>query len=119
MPAAAPVKDRRPPVSVPVPAQPAAPASIEGSVRLKGVKTGADWKSMSRPDKEICVLSLMGNLSRSDVFLEKPYNFYITQLDKQLQGNPSLENEYLHRLLLKSAYENEPESRKDIEKVWN
>ena len=85
---------------------------------MKGVKTGADWKTMPRADKEIYILSVMGNLSRHDVFLERPYGFYINDLDGRFQSDPRLEKEYVHRVLLKSAYENEPESRKDILKVW-
>ena len=85
---------------------------------MKGVKTGSDWKNMSRADKEIYTLSVMGNLSHHDVFLEKPYSFYINDLDERFSRDASLEKEYVHRLLMKSAYENEPESRRDIEKVW-
>ena len=100
------------------PALEAAPESLDHHNGMKGVKTGSDWKKMTRADKEIYVLSVMGNLSRRDIFLEKPYSFYIDDLDRRFQSDPGLETTYVHHLLLKSAHENEPESRKEIETVW-
>ncbi len=82
----------------------------------KNAKTGRDWKNMSKADKEIYILSLMGNLSRHDIFLEKSYRFYIQTLDNKLEANPSLQNESIHNMLLASAYENEPECRPDIDR---
>ena len=105
------------PVPKKLAAPPAPPENSGLEPRMKGVKTGADWMRMTRADKEIYVLSVMGNLSRRDVFLEKPYGFYIDDLDRRLQNDPRLETEYVHHLLIKSAQENEPESRKYIEKV--
>ena len=81
-------------------------------------KTGADWKQMSRSDKEIYILSLMGNLSRRDVYLMKPYNYYIDMIDQAVEKNPSLKKEFVHHILMMTAYENEPDTRKDLEKVW-
>ena len=87
-------------------------------VKPRAPKTGADWKRMSRSDKEIYILSLMGNLSRRDVYLMKPYNYYIDTIDQAVEKNPSLEKEFVHHILMMTAYENEPDTRKDLEKVW-
>ena len=81
-------------------------------------KTGAEWKKMTLADKEIYILSVMGSLSRRDVYLMKPYSYYINAIDKALERNPHLEMESVHRILMLSAYENEPDTRKDLEKVW-
>lgn len=80
-------------------------------------KTGRDWKNMTQEEKEIYILSMMGNLSHRDIFLEKSYIFYIDAIDHNLQINPSLENEYVHKILIASAYEHEPESRQDIDNI--
>mgnify|MGYP001577511422 FL=1 len=87
-------------------------------MKNKGVKTGADWKNMPLPDKEIYILSVMGNLNKRDVYLMKSYGFYIRVIDKAINENPDLNEEYVHRILMMTAYESEPETRKDIEKVW-
>jgi len=81
-------------------------------------KTGAEWKKMTLADKEIYILSVMGNLSRRDVYLMKPYSFYIQSIDKAIETNLLLENEFIHRILMTTAYDSEPDSRKDLEKVW-
>lgn len=81
-------------------------------------KTGADWKGMSTADKEIYILSIMGSLSRRDVYLMKPYGFYIQIIDKAIAKNPLLEQEFIHRILMIAAYDSEPDSRKHLEKVW-
>lgn len=107
-----------------VPAEPvraAAPAAQLGPATAqpgKGAKTGADWKKMTREDKEIYILSVMGNLSRRDVYLMKPYNFYIDSIDQAIDKNPLLEQEFIHRILMMTAYDSEPDTRKDLEKVW-
>ncbi len=88
-------------------------------VKPRNIKTGSDWKTMSDGDKEIYVLSIMGNLSRRDVFLMRSYDFYIKSVDRSVTEDPSLEAEYVHKILMNNAYASEPESRKDLEKVWN
>ena len=93
---------------------PMARAAIPGQ---KTAKTGRDWERMTPAEKDIYVLSVMGNLSRRDVFLEKGHSFYIREIDKKLKNNPSLENEYVHKILIAIAYENEPESRQDIDSI--
>ena len=84
----------------------------------KTPKTGAGWMKMSHPDKEIYILSVMANLSRRDVFLMKPYSFYIQNIDQAIAKNAQFEQEYVHRILMITAYESEPDMRKDLEKVW-
>ena len=95
-------------------------APLESGDQPKGKmpKTGAEWKTMSRPDKEIYILSVMANLSRRDVYLMKPYGFYIQNIDDAITKNPQFEQEYVHRILMLTAYESEPDMRKDLEKVW-
>jgi hypothetical protein len=90
------------------------PAVVPGQ---KTARTGHDWKKMTKAEKDIYVLSVMGNLSRRDVFLEKSYGFYIREIDDKLQKDPSLENEFVHKMLIASAHENEPELRQDIDKI--
>ncbi len=81
-------------------------------------KTGANWKKMELADKEIYILSVMGSLSRRDVYLMKPYSFYIQSIDKAIENDPRLEQEFVHRILMSTAYDSEPDTRKDLEKVW-
>jgi hypothetical protein len=97
---------------------PEPPAAPPAGTKTKSGKTGAQWKEMQREDKEIYILSLMGNLSRRDVYLMKPYNYYIETIDDAISKNVELEQEFVHRILMVSAYENEPDTRKDLEKVW-
>ncbi len=93
---------------------PAAPVDQKG----KTGKTGADWKKMALADKEIYILSLMGSLSRRDVYLMKPYSYYIQTIDQAIEKNPLLAQEFIHRILMTTAYDSEPDTRKDLEKVW-
>ena len=94
------------------------PVTEKVSGKARSPKKGEDWKNMSRADKEIYILSVMGNLSKRDVYLMKPYSYYIEQVDKAVAGNPSMTEEYVHRILILNAYESEPDTRKDLEKVW-
>ncbi len=84
----------------------------------KNLKTGADWKEMSTGDKEIYVLSVMGNLSKHDVYLMKPYSYYMQAIDAAVEKDPTLGGEYVHRILMQTAYADEPDTRKDLQKVW-
>jgi hypothetical protein len=90
---------------------------VGDKIILKLPKTGLDWKTMTQGEKEIYILSMMGNLSHRDVFLEKSYIFYVDAIDSHIQTRPSLENEYIHNILIASAYEHEPESRQDIDNI--
>lgn len=81
-------------------------------------KTGAQWMKMSVADQEIYILSVMGSLSRRDVYLMKPYSFYMQAIDKAIEKNPLLEQEFVHRILMTTAYDSEPDTRKDLEKIW-
>lgn len=81
-------------------------------------KTGVDWKKMALADKEIYILSVMRNLSRRDVYLMRPYSFYIKAIDQVIEKDSSLEKELIHRILMTAAYDSEPDTRKDLEKVW-
>ncbi len=94
------------------------PTELE-KTKSRNIKTGKDWKTMSNGDKEIYVLSIMGNLSRRDVFLMKSYDYYIKSVDRSVNEDPSLQDEYVHKILMNNAYASEPESRKDLEKVWS
>jgi hypothetical protein len=94
------------------------PTELE-KAKPRNIKTGKDWKTMSDGDKEIYVLSIMGNLSRRDVFLMKSYDYYIRSVDRSVTEDPALEAEYVHKILMNNAYASEPESRKDLEKVWS
>ncbi len=94
------------------------PSEME-KAKPRNIKTGSDWKTMSDGDKEIYVLSIMGNLSRRDVFLMKSYDYYIKSVDRSVTEDPSLGSEYVHKILMNNAYASEPESRKDLEKVWS
>ncbi len=91
---------------------------VSDKARTRTAKTGLDWKSMTAAEKEIYVLSVMGNLSRRDVFLMKSYNYYIKSVDRSITEDPSLETEFVHKILINNAYSSEPESRRDLEKVW-
>lgn len=93
------------------------PTDLE-KIKPRNIKTGKDWKTMSDGDKEIYVLSIMGNLSRRDVFLMKSYDYYIKSVDRSVSEDPALQEEYVHKILMNNAYASEPESRKDLEKVW-
>lgn len=86
--------------------------------KSKAAKTGVDWKQMSRADKEIYILSVMGSLSRRDVYLMKPYSYYIGSIDRAVGQNAALEKESIHRILMMTAYDSEPDTRKDLEKIW-
>ena len=97
---------------------PAPATELKPAPGPRAPKTGADWKKMTRADKEIYILSVMGNLSRRDVYLMKPYNYYIQTIDQAVEKNPLLEREFIHRILMMTAYESEPDTRKDLEKVW-
>ena len=114
--------DRLPDVQkAPAPAaevEPAPAAELKPAPGPRAPKTGADWKKMTRADKEIYILSVMGNLSRRDVYLMKPYSYYIQTIDQAVEKNPLLEREFIHRILMMTAYESEPDTRKDLEKVW-
>jgi hypothetical protein len=90
----------------------------EAESKIRAAKTGADWKEMTPEDKEIYILSAMGNLSRRDVYLMKPYNFYIEAIDRALEKDRRLEKEFIHRILMMRAYDSEPDARKDLEKIW-
>ncbi len=114
---AAPASPRQGPVSAAPVSLPESTAQQPVQVARKTAKTVRDWKTMSRADKELYVLSLMGNLSRRDVFLEKSYSFYTNAIDEKLNSDPALKDEYVHKILIASAYESEPESRQDIEKI--
>ncbi len=92
-------------VSAPAPSGPRAP------------KTGREWREMNAAEKDIYALSVMGNLGRHDVFLEKSYGFYVREIDRRLAADASLDGEYVYRILITSAYENEPEVRQDIDKI--
>lgn len=97
---------------------PAPPVVQIMKTKNKALKIGSDWIGMSLPDKEIYILSVMGNLSKRDVYLMKPYSYYIQSIDEAIEKSPDLNEEYVHRILMMTAYESEPESRKDLEKVW-
>ncbi len=102
-----------------LPPKPAAPSAVlTAKAKLVTGKTGADWKTMTREDKEIYILSVMGNLSRRDVYLMRPYDFYIDAIDRAVEKNPLLEQEFVQRILMMTAYDSEPDSRKDLEKIW-
>ena len=107
------VKIQLPPVS----SEKSSPPAVPASPGKKTAKIGTDWKKMTAAEKDIYTLSIMGNLSRRDVFLERGHSFYIHAIDSKLQNEPSLENEFVHRILINSAYENEPESRQDLDRV--
>lgn len=108
----APVEKRREgQIATPPPAEPV-------KIKNKALKIGSDWVNMSLPDKEIYILSVMGNLSKRDVYLMKPYSYYIQSIDEAIEKSPDLVEEYVHRILMMTAYESEPDSRKDLEKVW-
>lgn len=104
----------------PLPAKVEAPTPVVAPMKAKNktLKIGSDWIGMSLPDKEIYILSVMGNLSKRDVYLMRPYSYYIQSIDEAIEKSPDLGEEYVHRILMMTAYESEPESRKDLEKVW-
>ena len=104
--------------ALPVKAQEQPAAAVTVKHKQGSGKTGAEWKKMALADKEIYILSVMGNLSRRDVYLMKPYSFYIENIDQAIEKNPLLEQEFVHRILMTTAYDSEPDTRKDLEKVW-
>ena len=90
------------------------PESDPGSEQLRY----SVWLKMTRAEKEQYAYRALGVLENQGVFLMKPSEFYIETMDQKIAQDPTLAENFLDNMFLLNVFENEPQARETIKKMF-
>jgi len=78
---------------------------------------GKDWLKLSEIEKEVCAFRILASIEEQGVPIRRPTGFYIAKMDETLTSRPYFQEKALKRVFLFAVYDNEPESRKAIDRL--